>query len=344
MEEYREDSGYQALIVNGIWMALAIHALFGIFFFVIGAYNLAAFNVGSVSLYVACFALVRRNLVTPAIILTMAEVIVHAWLAVTTLGWDGGFQYYIFALVLLAFFHPHWPVIGKISFLAVTYLAYLALDLRMAGHGATTVVSSETIFLARNFNIVSTCGCIAFLAYTYTRVARQAQSKLEHLAATDMLTGLYNRRRLLEIAKQELTRLQRTGGSLAIIMADIDDFKAINDGFGHECGDLALKAIAACLKETVRAQDHVARWGGEEFLLLLPDTRLPGAHVLADKVREAVSSTPIHYENTSFNITLTAGVIEFSPKDDFNRSLSRVDNALLEGKRTGKNRVVAIPA
>ncbi len=122
-------------------------------------------------------------------------------------------------------------------------------------------------------------------------------------------------------------------------MVDADDFKALNDKFGHDCGDHILRIIAKRLRLSVRSRDYLGRWGGEKFVLLLPETNGETAHEVAERVREAARA-PVSYQGRRVALTLTVGVSTFRPDDDFASCLARADQALLEGKRAGKNRVM----
>jgi diguanylate cyclase (GGDEF)-like protein len=158
-------------------------------------------------------------------------------------------------------------------------------------------------------------------------------------ANTDQLTGLANRYHIMAIAEYERERATRSGSTYCIILADVDHFKVVNDRHGHDCGDAILQEVAARMQEVVRAQDLVARWGGEEFLIFLPDTSADGASVLAERLREAISERPFHCDNAELTITITLGVSSC----DFRQiegCIEQADTALYEGKREGRNRTV----
>lgn len=331
---------YQDLIANSMWTALALHAAFCVFFALAGLDALALFNVGSIALYAFLATQVRKGRFTTTLLLTTAEVLVHAWFALSTLGFASGFQYYVFALVPGAFFHPNWHLRGKVGYLLGVCLAYIALERLFGTHPGLAVVAPDMLDYVRYFNTFAAFGFVAYVTEYYASVARKAEDELAYLATIDPLTGLFNRRHMLRMVDLELARLNRSGKPAALVMADLDDFKRINDRLGHECGDDALKRIADCLRQVRRGQDHVARWGGEEFLLLLPETDLAGAQVLAEKLRTQISGTPIQWQGETLNLTLTAAVTQLGRGEDFRKALSLADNALLQGKRDGKNCVV----
>ena len=336
------DKRFLYFLRYGVWAAIAAHILFGLFFLWIGSGLLAAFNVLSVCIYAICFWLVRRRHITTSLMLTTAEVIAHAGLAVWVIGWNSGFHYYIIPLMMLATFQTNWPSRGKIAYAVLVWLSYVALNQGLIVREPNIAIGTIALDAVRWFNITLTFGLIGFLAHYYAKAAREAGGKLEQLAFTDTLTGLYNRRQFMALFEHEHVKFRRNHRSLSIILIDVDNFKSINDRFGHDCGDSALKIIADCFRQSVRAQDHVARWGGEEFLVLLPETNLAGAQILAEKVRELISRTPIATGNQTIRISITASVGEFLPEEEFGSLLSRVDHGLLAGKRAGKNQVVLV--
>lgn len=166
------------------------------------------------------------------------------------------------------------------------------------------------------------------------------QRQLERLATTDQLTKLWNRRHLMEIAGNEVGRFQRYGRTFSTVIFDIDHFKKLNDTYGHAAGDFALRECAKTLSDTVRAQDTLARIGGEEFCVLLPDTDVDGAAQLAEKVRQRVEEIEIMFDDQLITFTVSLGVAEIVKSDEsFDPLLARADEALYRAKEGGRNRV-----
>ncbi len=167
-----------------------------------------------------------------------------------------------------------------------------------------------------------------------------AREKAERLSRTDDLTKLPNRRDITERIEQEQIRCQRSGNPFVLVLIDIDDFKSFNDRFGHDCGDLVLITLARLLLSLLREQDCVGRWGGEEFLLLCPETTLHGGQILAEKIRKSIQEERINCQQIDLSVTMTLGVSEFARGMSIDECIKRADQALYEGKETGKNRVV----
>ena len=159
---------------------------------------------------------------------------------------------------------------------------------------------------------------------------------LEHHAFTDSLTGTCNRARLQSVMNAELQRAQRHAIALSVILCDIDHFKRVNDTHGHQVGDDVLRAVAGLMTDNVRAEDIVARWGGEEFMIVSPQNDLGHARVLAEKIRRLIASHPFE---TVGALTCSFGVAQMIPGDTIRTVTERADLALYRAKNGGRNRV-----
>jgi len=179
------------------------------------------------------------------------------------------------------------------------------------------------------------------LIHAKNRELENAYARMEELAQTDPLTGLLNRRAMISRIEVEISRAQKEDGAFCLALIDIDHFKHINDRYGHEAGDRALVMVAETAGRLLRTSDCCARWGGEEFLVLLPQTDLDGGRSLSERVREEVAATRIECEGARFGVTLTIGLSPFEPGANLNSCIRMADRALYQGKHSGRNRVVA---
>jgi diguanylate cyclase (GGDEF)-like protein len=165
---------------------------------------------------------------------------------------------------------------------------------------------------------------------------QQAVERLNRLSGSDMLTGLMNRRKIEEVLTQEFERSHRYGQALALIFIDIDHFKAVNDRLGHDTGDKVLAQVATRIQEALRVTDVVARWGGEEFLVVCPGTALDTAAALAERLRQTVAQSPIE---TAGHITVSAGVTQVQPRESWQACFRRLDASLYRAKSSGRDQV-----
>jgi diguanylate cyclase (GGDEF)-like protein len=171
------------------------------------------------------------------------------------------------------------------------------------------------------------------------RELQQAVDRIRDLAVRDELTGVYNRRYLMEALAREQSRAERVGAPFAVCVIDIDHFKSINDTYGHPVGDSVLKEFARLVPSELRGVDVHGRFGGEEFLVILPGADMAGAQVCAERIRartEATAFTGVP------RVTITVGVATYAGKEPVAALLARADRALYQGKNAGRNRVVTI--
>ncbi len=162
-------------------------------------------------------------------------------------------------------------------------------------------------------------------------------AKIEATAMTDFLTGLSNRWSMTKQIRAEVARMKRSKGKAVLILADIDNFKQINDTYGHDCGDLVLRDVAGMMNSVLREEDVIARWGGEEFLLMLPDLDLISAPIVAESIRKVIETAVFYYDEKKLSVTITIGVAELDPNLGFDESIKNADEALYRGKNMSKN-------
>lgn len=172
------------------------------------------------------------------------------------------------------------------------------------------------------------------------RLIKANEEQLERLANIDSLTGLFNRRVVLYRLEELLKHVRRYRDNFSVIMLDIDHFKKINDVYGHLSGDQTIERIAQFLRIRTRDLDVVGRYGGDEFVIILPSTDLPSALLAAERIRKSIEAIKItDLKGNVFNITVSQGLASYKPGDDIHSIVSRADNALYRAKAEGRNRV-----
>jgi diguanylate cyclase (GGDEF)-like protein len=187
--------------------------------------------------------------------------------------------------------------------------------------------------------IVLLSNCLLILYVWFA--AAEMYSAVEATAGIDALTGCLNRRALMKLAAHELARSARSGMPMSIVAIDLDHFKGVNDTYGHAGGDATLVAVVGLIKNRLRSVDVVARTGGEEFLLLLPDTDAAGGTIVVEGLRQAVEAMQLEFEGGVIRTTLSAGVTQCLPRGDtWTAMLNRADRALYGAKGAGRNCVL----
>lgn len=261
--------------------------------------------------------------------------------------------------------HDHW--VGK-NFSGVATILK-KLDKRMSVHvispidkvrllssiervGSTKLIAAvsiaERVFFAQWYRhsilmagfglmVIAILASLSIQALRSQQQQLQAQKLLREQATTDHLTGLANRRYILEQAAIEIKKTQRSGQPLSIIIMDIDHFKQVNDNFGHDMGDEVLRTIADIFRNNCRESDLVSRFGGEEFLLLLSSTDLEGAASGAEKLRQAIKQHPFSHGGKSFQITASFGLAQWDNEQEITHVLRRADAALYQAKHDGRD-------
>ena len=234
-----------------------------------------------------------------------------------------------------------WAVTG-----AAVAAIFLVLKTPVALPMATTAE-----WLAGAFSFVVTLGQCAYIGlfgstmrktlHQRTVELKLAYQRIEELAQTDDLTGLPNRRSIVKLLDDEIARGRR-GTPCSVAMIDIDWFKRINDGYGHPAGDEVLRTLAITVFANIRANDQFGRFGGEEFLLLMPGTTRDEAGLIVERLRKMVAELDWHAFAIDMAVTISAGIATLAPDDSSDAILSRADRALYTAKAAGRNRIAIV--
>lgn len=318
-------------------------ALVGLFA-LMGVFSMAWINIGSVALFAASWHCLRTRQYYLGVVLILLEVIAHAVLSVLAIGWDSGFHYYLLLIVPVVVIGQVTNLAQKLRIIGGLCVAYALLDVASHHTAPWEVLSETTLTTLRLFNTLMFFGVLTYLCHIYMRAITQAEKKLRALATTDPLTHLLNRRSLLEVAEREMDAARSAGDGVAFVMADIDHFKAINDLHGHALGDLVLSRVGDMLQRAVRGIDTVSRWGGEEFLIFMPQASMETALGVAERLREQVCGLEIPEAPRPLRISMTFGVSSLRPGETLDAAVARADTAMYDGKVRGRNRVIQAAA
>jgi diguanylate cyclase (GGDEF)-like protein len=243
------------------------------------------------------------------------------------------------------------PVPGRAPARAVLVAAFAtgAVAFYFRGIGVTFSADPLQAFAApdnlQSAIFVAACAAAIVSTFGFLMLHKErADSEALRLATMDPLTGAYNRRTFHEMAERELSRARRAGQPLSIIVIDIDHFRPINESYGNRIGDEVLQRIAVLVHAALRKEDMLVRYGGEEFLVMLPDVPGPGAVVVAGRIRKAVEADPLKVGDYELPVTVSVGVsarLDEGP-ESIENLLARAEEALALAKQRGRNRVVAL--
>jgi diguanylate cyclase len=309
-----------------------------------GVTALAWFNIGSVIVYLLAYRCACTGRPQYAVELGILEVVAHSWFATAVLGFTSGFHIYALCLIPLAMTFESWSLRVRIGIALLLIVDYVAIA--VAGHLAFARTTSLVVDFFRYGNFAVGGLVLAAISCYYVRAVSVAEGalvrrnrELDTLSRTDQLTELPNRRHALEWIEHAQARVLRYGVATCVCIADLDHFEEINDNYGHDAGDRVLVHLAEVIRKTVRKQDVTALWGGEEFLVLLPNTDRNGALIAMEKVRSTVSSAYIEWKGARINATITIGIAELSAQTTIDDAIREADQALYRGKDDGRNRV-----
>lgn len=238
---------------------------------------------------------------------------------------------YLIPNIMIMIMYPKWKaIIGTAFFYSVLKFTTYLFD-----YDSTSTIETVVLILGSFVNgaILFTVG---YLRLRYNKVLKQMQK----LIIVDSLTGLYNRRYFDLYMEKTIPFSQNTKSPLTLIMLDIDHFKMVNDKYGHLCGDEALKYISNIIRMSVRNSDAYVRFGGEEFVIILPHTNLDFGKKIAERIRQAVERSDFSYNNEHIHITISLGVSLYNG-EKVQGFIDKADKALYIAKENGRNQVVA---
>jgi len=318
-------------------LAGSVDVAFFFIFLMLGSPILAWINVVSVAMYVYAYRAFSQRRNRLAIMLIRTEVLVHAGLGTVLVGWESGFHYFLLMFIPALFVtmraRSAWILVGCM------WLYYVGLDVLMWYIEPLQPISSNALLAVHIFNLTVVFCMFAYLALFYVVTVTRAHKRRERMATTDSLTGLFNRRHIIALTEKELARHHRRPSNLTFMLMDVDHFKQINDQHGHDIGDRVLSGVSKVLIESMREQDFIGRWGGEEFLAALPETDLVQAQASAERIREAIESLVIVYDGQQISVTISIGITQYRAEELLSTAIARADHALYQSKSAGRNRV-----
>jgi diguanylate cyclase (GGDEF)-like protein len=260
-------------------------------------------------------------------------------------GWRAGMQNYFIIILMLCFFATYAKSVYKFLYAGFILLVRIITIGVFSGVASATNISQTSDKLLKITNISAVFSSIIFISYLFSQKETEAENKLmkyndqlQKEANTDQLTGLFNRRKAIEFL--ETVKETKADMNISVAMGDIDFFKKVNDTYGHDAGDEVLKFVANKMREECGDTSVISRWGGEEFLIIIPDCNGDHAFVTMEKLRNKIRKSSIKVGDEEINVTMTFGITEYGSNSDIDTLIKEADEKLYYGKQNGRNQVV----
>ena len=330
-----------------------VHVIMLLMFVDFNVWPMIIYNGIVVAYYLYVLRTVHIGNVVTGYVMTFVEITIQVILGTFMLGWGVGFYTYLLAIIPLFFYltvldddvekSVYPPMIQTLAAVAVMIVSYVISN-RFAPAFVLTDGQVHALFI---YNAVFSIILLAAMSHffvterRFTTIAMQKENeKLDLEASVDPLTGLTNRRSMEKHLENAMLEAKRRGRIYSLVMGDIDFFKIINDNYGHEFGDEALKAVAEIFRDSVTEDDCICRWGGEEFLILIMDNHDKATEV-AESIRSKVEKNTVTHNGKEIRFTMTLGVTSYKPGYSLETLIQQADNNLYYGKRHGRNQVVS---
>lgn len=348
-KDIKAENESKKIIVIIRWQFIALFAMFGVNAIAVGLSGNTRHLFVCALFWISLIGVFALTYITKTIVAEwIFNIFIIIWLQIGLMyyGWKSGVQNYLFLLILLYFFASYGKNVRKWLF------AFIALAYRIVLYyvyfNAVPLMSlpDKTINVIQIATTTSIFIGIALTAYTFSSGVGELEGKLVKYndslkiqANTDQLTGLFNRRRAIEYLNELIHNTQE--GTFSLCIGDIDFFKKVNDVYGHNAGDEVLKAISHKMEEGLRKETFIARWGGEEFLIVFPGVNGDEAWSGLERLRKNIEKSPIKIANgQEISITMTFGLTEYDFGSDIDTSIKDADEKLYQGKESGRNKVV----
>ncbi|SCY24814.1 diguanylate cyclase (GGDEF) domain-containing protein [Lachnospiraceae bacterium XPB1003] len=319
-------------------------------------YMMIVYGLTCVLLITVAHGRIKKGHHLSVIMIVLLEISVMSVITTIFVGWDTGFSNLLFACITASFYFPLVVKTEKRNMLSLCFcilillcyfVCYLLTSILIP---ITPLSRSWTIFFFIFNTLLSMALMVAFSflfvweLMSKQRILQQQNDQLDELAHKDPLTHLLNRRSMNELIETHMDNLKKTGKRFTIVLGDIDNFKSVNDTYGHEAGDMVLVAVSEIISRNVGPSDLVSRWGGEEILILLSDP-LEAATLTTDRIRKRIDENIVSHEGQDIHVSMTFGAAESIPGFRIEHLIQQADDKLYYGKKHGKNQVVTdLPA
>ncbi len=332
-----------------------VHLCFVCMFFYLHVVPLVFYNIVITVFYVAIgVVLTKLEHYTSIFIAALIEILFHSILATVMLGWGWGFMLYTIGLIPMIFYLTYTlayfkgniaiPMLTSAVVMVCYYVMRIVMHNIQHTYPTDGIEYMENIFYFFNttltFLLLYTCSVLFAIEVRYMRKSLEQENRnLGEIANYDPLTHLLNRRSMNEHMKQAMEDANAGERTFCLIIGDIDNFKKVNDTYGHACGDTVLTEVSRIISINVREEDVVCRWGGEEMLILVNASK-EVARAVAQRICKGISQNTVKHGDIEVSVTMTLGVAEYKEGKTIRSIIDEADEHLYYGKNNGKNQVV----
>ncbi|MCQ2521500.1 MAG: GGDEF domain-containing protein [Lachnospiraceae bacterium] len=342
------------MLVESIAFAV-INAVYTILFYLVSNWLMMIYSAVSVGIFAGfTTALIKKKKYSATAYVTAIVVTIETILATITSGFSTGFAFYSFVLITSSFYFTYVlkkdkrndfvPLFLSLLFILIFFANYIIDKVMTAPIYAIENKGFSITFFALNLVICFGATIVFNFLFLWEISLKETTLESQNETLTDMahkdpLTKLLNRRNMNDFLDKSAEDMKLTGKRFSLILGDIDDFKHVNDTYGHDAGDAVLVNIAEIIRSSVRANDAVCRWGGEEFLILINASGETASNT-AERIRKSIENTTIAYKDQEIKVTMTFGLAEAIPGYKVDALIHQADDKLYIGKNSGKNTVI----
>ena len=333
-----------------ISLIIVIHCMIFVEMLCLGIKPMMIYNIFSIIAYLICLYLIEKEYYNYVFFFAYLEIILHSYMAAVCIGWTFGFTLYMVALVPVGFYMEYFINEDKhnikVPFLlgVLDMVIFISCQTFSDSFGPVyTNINPLVRELTYSFNAVCAIGMLLGFSVIFLQelnsnhdALKDMNEKLGKMAKLDTLTGLFNRRGI----KPFLDVCAVSGNQFCIGMCDIDDFKNVNDSYGHDVGDAVIAETARIIRADIKPDDHVCRWGGEEFVFLIDCADIDEGSRIAEKIRLDVENRMLEIFGKKIAFTITIGITEYVSGETVDETIARADKRMYSGKHSGKNIVV----
>lgn len=326
-----------------IILAFLAHIIFVGIFTVLSFTPLVIYNVFSVCFYIVVYCLTKLHRYRTIVTMVHLEICLYVVVSTYYLGWGFGFPLYLIALSSVVYFCPFKNKMIPYLFSLAEIIIFMVLKIYTLNNEPVCHYSDFTVSGFYIFNSAATFTLMIYAAFISKLSAVMTQQTLtenntllQDMVNHDTLTGLLSRNHFLEAYEEN----RKKNIPITLVLSDIDNFKRINDTYGHDCGDIILSGIASIMMDQTPDNVLIYRWGGEEFVMMLPNYSDARTQNLVEKVRISIAAKHFKYRSETLRVTMTFGISSTKESTDLNELIRLADKRLYYGKRCGKNMVI----